>query len=170
MTEAEIKKDLLFVAHYCHDEYNEIRVDVLLLYALDLINRQQAEIERLEQNLKEAHIDIKEHRAEIERLNGEVATYKRIGDKKTEAVIQHDDFIRDLHKEIERLTERNFELAEKGEAVCIAYKTARAEVTEQLSKKIESRLAHKTDISNAQYQSIIFDISEACKEMVDDAE
>ena len=135
MTNAEIKKDLLFVAHYCHDEYNEIRVDVLLLNALDLINRQQAEIKRLEQNLKEAHIDIKEHRAEIERL-----------------------------------TERNFELAEKGEAVCIAYKTARAEVTEQLSKKIESRLANNTDISNAQYQSIIFDISEACKEMVGDAE
>ena len=47
MTDAEIKKDLLFVAHYCHDEYNEIRVDVLLLNALDLINRQKAEIERL---------------------------------------------------------------------------------------------------------------------------
>ena len=53
MTEAEIKKDLLFVAHYCHDEYNEIRVDVLLLNALDLINRQQAEIERLESKVEE---------------------------------------------------------------------------------------------------------------------
>lgn len=43
---------------------------------------------------------------------------------------------------------------------------ARAEATEQLSKKIESRLANNTDISNEQYQSIIWDISEACKEMV----
>jgi hypothetical protein len=49
MTDAEIKKDLLFVAHYCHDEYNEIRVDVLLLNALDLINRQQARIKELEE-------------------------------------------------------------------------------------------------------------------------
>ena len=32
------------------------------------INRQKAEIERLEINLEEAHIDIKEHLAEIERL------------------------------------------------------------------------------------------------------
>lgn len=42
----------------------------------------------------------------------------------------------------------------------------KAESTEQLLKKIESRLANNTDISNVQYQSIIFDISEACKEMV----
>ena len=49
MTEAEIKKDLLFVAHYCHADYNEIRVDVLLLNALDLINRQQARIKELEE-------------------------------------------------------------------------------------------------------------------------
>ena len=33
----------------------------LVKYALDLINRQKAEIERLKQNLEEAHIDIKEH-------------------------------------------------------------------------------------------------------------
>lgn len=37
-------------------------------YALELIKNQQAENERLQQNLKEAHIDIKEHMAEIERL------------------------------------------------------------------------------------------------------
>ena len=36
--------------------------------ALDLINRQKAEIERLQQNLKEAHIDIKEKQAEIEKF------------------------------------------------------------------------------------------------------
>ena len=32
------------------------------------IKRLKAEVERLEQNLKEAHLDIKEHLAEIERL------------------------------------------------------------------------------------------------------
>ena len=35
---------------------------------LDLINRQKAEIERLKQNLEEAHIDIKEHQAHIGNL------------------------------------------------------------------------------------------------------
>lgn len=35
---------------------------------LDLINRQKAEIERLSQNLEEAHIDIREHLAEIVKL------------------------------------------------------------------------------------------------------
>ena len=40
--------------------------EVAMQYALDLINRQKAEIERLRQNLKEAHIDIKEKQAEIE--------------------------------------------------------------------------------------------------------
>lgn len=57
MTDAEIKKDLLFVAHYCHDEYNEIRVDVLLLNALDLINRQQADNERLKKLLEKADVN-----------------------------------------------------------------------------------------------------------------
>ena len=57
MTDAEIKKDLLFVAHYCHDEYNEIRVDVLLLEALDLINRQQADNKRLKKLLEEADVN-----------------------------------------------------------------------------------------------------------------
>lgn len=36
-------------------------------YAIDLVNRKNAKINQLEQNLKEAHIDIKEKQAEIER-------------------------------------------------------------------------------------------------------
>ena len=47
--------------------------------------------------------------------------------------------------EIERLTERNFELAEKGEAVCIAYKTAKAEAIKEFAKKVDEilkRYAH----------------------------
>jgi ribosomal 50S subunit-associated protein YjgA (DUF615 family) len=48
MTDAEIKQNLKFIAKYCKDEYNEIRVDELLLNALNLINRQQAEVERLQ--------------------------------------------------------------------------------------------------------------------------
>lgn len=47
MTDNEIIKALGFVARYCKDEYNEIRVDHLLLSTLDLIKRQQEEIEKL---------------------------------------------------------------------------------------------------------------------------
>ena len=47
---------------------------------------------------------------------------------------------------------------------CIA--NERAKANKELADKIESRLANNTDISNAQYQSIIFDINEACKETV----
>lgn len=43
-------------------------LDPMLKDALDLINRLEAEIERLKQNLEEAHIDIRERLAEIERM------------------------------------------------------------------------------------------------------
>ena len=39
--------------------------------------------------------------------------------------------------EIERLTNRNFELSEKGEAVCIAYKTAKAEAIKEFAEKVK---------------------------------
>ena len=67
MTDNEIIKALGFVARYCKDEYNEIRVDHLLLSTLDLIKRQQAEIERLQNN----------HFPEVRKL---------VGDAKTEAI------------------------------------------------------------------------------------
>ena len=47
MTDAEIIKALPFLAKYCKDEYNDIRIDNVLFGAFDLINRQKAEIERL---------------------------------------------------------------------------------------------------------------------------
>ena len=46
--------------------------ETLYPYALDLINRLQAENERLKQNLEEAHIDIREHLAENERLQSHI--------------------------------------------------------------------------------------------------
>lgn len=75
MTETEIKKAL-----ECHKEreldtcggcpYFNIDGCAYQLSedALDLINRKEAKIDRLEQNLKEAHIDIREQMAEVERL------------------------------------------------------------------------------------------------------
>ena len=67
MTDNEIIKALGFVARYCKDEYNEIRVDHLLLSTLDLIKRQQAEIDRLQNN----------HFPEVRKM---------VGDAKTEAI------------------------------------------------------------------------------------
>lgn len=43
-------------------------VEILAKDTIDLINRLEAENERLKQDLKEAHIDIQEHMAEIERM------------------------------------------------------------------------------------------------------
>lgn len=47
MEDKEIVKALPFLAKCCKDEYNDIRVDKVLLGAFNLINRLQAENERL---------------------------------------------------------------------------------------------------------------------------
>ena len=55
--------------------------------ALDTIKAKNAEIEKLQQNLKEAHIDIQEKQAEIEALiAGQETLQKYIAEAKTEAV------------------------------------------------------------------------------------
>ena len=54
MKDNEIKQALPFLAKYCKDEYNDIRVDEVLLGAFDIINRQQADNERLKKLLEEA--------------------------------------------------------------------------------------------------------------------
>lgn len=51
LSDNEIIEALPFLAKYCKDEYNDIRVDDVLLGAFDLINRQKAEIERRKNNL-----------------------------------------------------------------------------------------------------------------------
>ena len=52
LTDREIVKALPFLAKCCKDEYNDIRVDKVLLGAFDLINRLQAENERLKKGWK----------------------------------------------------------------------------------------------------------------------
>jgi predicted RNA-binding protein with EMAP domain len=73
MTDNEIIKAL----EYCKDCSANLNFEIINLITLknaklleltDIINHQKAEIERLEQNLKEAHIDIKEHQAHIANL------------------------------------------------------------------------------------------------------
>lgn len=53
---------------HCDKKITENCITFLMRDALFLIYQQQAEIEKLQQNLKEAHIDIEEHIAEIDRL------------------------------------------------------------------------------------------------------
>lgn len=47
MTIDEVKTYLLFLAKYCKDVYNDVKVDEVLLNAFDIINHQNAEIKRL---------------------------------------------------------------------------------------------------------------------------
>ena len=72
LTDNEIKKALKEILEIMLN-MGDLQKSSTISNALDLINRLQAENERLEQNLKEAHIDIREHIAENERLKGEVA-------------------------------------------------------------------------------------------------
>ena len=114
---------------------------------------------------------------ELNRLEKENANYSRNNRSLTASVTEMQKALKKQSAEIERLKNEVFakedeynDMVEQRNRVESHLETAKAEATEQLSKKIESRLANNTDISNAQYQSIIFDISEACKEMVGDAE
>ena len=135
MTDAEIKKALECCATLDSEGCSKCplnkkcdagdEIDSLMRLALDLINRQQAEIER---------------------LKDEVNCNYEIRDK---ACAKLD--------ELEKMVNQSVA-------------TTKAEALEQFLKRFESRLANNTDISHAQYQSIIFDINEAYKEMVGDAE
>ena len=58
MTDNEIKQALPFLAKYCKNEYNDIRVDEVLLGASDLINRQKAEINDLKKDINHYKINL----------------------------------------------------------------------------------------------------------------
>lgn len=61
----------------CYDETEDIQTsecqERLMKNALDLINRQKAEVERLERNFRAAKVDAKLKKQEIERLKGDLA-------------------------------------------------------------------------------------------------
>lgn len=86
LTDTEIKKALEFLAKYCKDEYNGIRVDEVLLGAFDLINRQEeekenlkAEVERLANHIQEG-IDLAKQIPEMLAL-AKAEAYKECIDK-----------------------------------------------------------------------------------------
>lgn len=68
LTEKEIIQALPFLAKCCKDEYNDISVDEVLLGASNIINRQQAEIERLRYNLKAVLDERADHSEAIEEV------------------------------------------------------------------------------------------------------
>jgi hypothetical protein len=99
MTDNEIKQALPFLAKYCKNEYNDIRVDEVLLGASDLINRQKAEIAKYNAELKEVakradewHREAKLNAAEIIKLqaekegliNGQISLQKALAQKDAE--------------------------------------------------------------------------------------
>ena len=88
------------------DRNRESCVGILMSNAFDLINRQQAKIARLEQNLKEAHIDIEEHLVEIEKLINELEYLNgqyliqdmSLQSAKSEAREEFADRLKDMHE------------------------------------------------------------------------
>ena len=93
-----------------------VLVDVeLLKNTLNLINRQQAEIERLQEQ-----------------------------DEIAEKIIREQaDRIFNLQSENGRLTDRNFELSEKGEKAVIAYIAAKNEAVKEFAEKLcEGRVSN----------------------------
>ena len=95
LTDEEIKKAFKICNNledgYCSDcayEYCDRCIRAVAINTLDLINSLQAENERLKENLQEAHIDIREHITEIERLNELLEEWKKaaykVSDEKDE--------------------------------------------------------------------------------------
>ena len=64
----ELKENIKFIAQCCNNEYNDVRVDEVLLGSLEVINRQQAEQETLQKALAEKDRTIKCLTAEKEQL------------------------------------------------------------------------------------------------------
>lgn len=68
MTDNEIKQALPFLAKYCKDEYNDIRVDEVLLGASDFINRLKTKNNQLDETIQQLAEEINRQKAEVERL------------------------------------------------------------------------------------------------------
>lgn len=141
-------------------------VDRLLKLSLDLINRQQKQLENYSHNVRNMSKDfidqqkiIQEQQAEIEKLNVELVgmrgacnSYKMHYDNaKAEIEVLKVDAKR-VDKDLEELDRPLTEI--------------RVEAIKEYMKILEEKLSQNTDISNVGYQSIIFDMEQGYKEMV----
>jgi adenine-specific DNA glycosylase len=117
--------------------------------ALDLINRQQAEIVSLKNK--------------VELLEMEKEMSKKDRDKATAYAM---DIIKKQDVEIKRLTERNFELAEKGEKVVIAYKTAKSEAIKEFAERLKEKTNRVYYVESIALLNVHEVIDNLVKEMV----
>ena len=173
MTDAEIKNNLMFIAHYCHDEYNEIRVDVLLLEALDLINRQQAEIadERAKGNIC-AEVIARQDK-EIAKYKAEIKNYSRNNRSLTGTVTEMQKALKKQSAEIERLQNECFCIANEREAIGECLNTAVDEAKAEAIKEFAERLKEEANphyFDNYAFAVPVAFIDNLVKEMVGDAE
>ncbi len=108
--------NLEYVCEWYEKYFEEIEYDFL-----DEINRLQAENERLQKNLEEAHLDIKEQRAGIEVLE----------------------------EENKLLIARNCELAEKGEKAITTFvksqKRTKAEACKEFAERVKMEFYYEFD-------------------------
>lgn len=118
MTDNEIMEALPFLAKHCKDEYNDIRVDDVLLGAFDLINRLQADKdaliagqETLQKALVEKDKEIKLLQERTVILRGAVDTQKN--DNKRLAGYLADSISHEPRSEAEIKAEAYKELAQK---------------------------------------------------------
>jgi hypothetical protein len=81
MTDNEIKQALPFLAKYCKNEYNDIRVDEVLLGASDLINRQEAKNEALQMENEQLQSDIVNANMNLEHMTSEIERLKKANEK-----------------------------------------------------------------------------------------
>lgn len=68
LTDNEIMKALPFLAKYCKDEYNDIRVDKVSLGAFDLINRLKCERNKYRRKVQNQREEINRLKTENEML------------------------------------------------------------------------------------------------------
>lgn len=114
--------------------------------ALDLINRQKAEILELQGNLKFVRGTVERLLESSNKQQAEIAKLKAMVDA-AEEYLQPLPFKNAFDAEIAK---------------------TRAEAIIEFAKKLENKLANNTDISAVGYQSIIADIDNLVKEMTED--
>ena len=97
----------------CPLSYNQCEIEHggVPTFIVNLINRQKAEIERLKQNLKEAHIDIRETKDQFELLDIEheairISAYKEFAERLKECfhteTYYHSDSIKQCIDRVEK--------------------------------------------------------------------
>lgn len=126
LTDAEIEQALPFLAKYCKNEYNDIRVDEVLLGASDIINRQKAEIE----SLRKAILD---------------ADYSSITALKAKQNwhIENSEYIRKLNEENDKLKDMYYSMQSTLAKMSMGVEQAKAEAIKEFANEFEYEILHK---------------------------